>query len=148
MKDFFLDIFEYHHHFNQQLASKISNHINEIPAHLFTLYCHTLNAHQIWNARILLHKKNGVFDMHTIDQCIALDHKNYQNTVHIVQTQDFQTVVEYATSDGRTYRNTIQEILFHVSNHSTHHRGQIIAMFRECQIEPLVTDYIFYKRKS
>ena len=39
-------------------------------------------------------------------------------------------------------------MLFHFVNHSTYHRGQIASNLKEHGIEPLVTDYIFYKRKN
>jgi uncharacterized damage-inducible protein DinB len=47
---------------------------------------------------------------------------------------------------GDTYTNSVQEILFHIINHSTYHRGQIMAQLRESGLEAISTDYIFYKR--
>lgn len=44
------------------------------------------------------------------------------------------------------FTNTIGDILFHIVNHSTYHRGQIASDFRESDIEPLNTDYIMFKR--
>jgi uncharacterized damage-inducible protein DinB len=44
------------------------------------------------------------------------------------------------------FTNTIKDILFHIINHSTNHRGQIAVDFRNNGLEPLVLDYVFYKR--
>jgi uncharacterized damage-inducible protein DinB len=44
------------------------------------------------------------------------------------------------------YINSIQQILFHVANHFSHHKGQIISDLRQSGIDPIVIDYIFYKR--
>ncbi|NNG11293.1 MAG: damage-inducible protein DinB, partial [Arenibacter sp.] len=41
---------------------------------------------------------------------------------------------------------TITDMLFHIINHSTHHRGQISVDLRNNAIEPPVLDYAFYKR--
>jgi uncharacterized damage-inducible protein DinB len=44
------------------------------------------------------------------------------------------------------FSNTIKDILFHMINHSTHHRAQIAMDMRNNKLEPLPLDYIFYKR--
>ncbi|MBL7865765.1 MAG: damage-inducible protein DinB, partial [Cyclobacteriaceae bacterium] len=58
----------------------------------------------------------------------------------------FEKVVQYTNTKGQSFSNTVRDILFHVANHTTHHRGQIISDFRQSGIQPLVTDFIFYIR--
>ena len=55
-------------------------------------------------------------------------------------------MVHYTNTNGQAFDNSVRDILFNVINHSTYHRGQIAREFREYGPEPLVTDYIFYKR--
>ena len=50
-------------------------------------------------------------------------------------------------SKGETFSNKIKDILFHIINHSTYHRAQIATDLKQNGIEPINTDYIFYKRK-
>lgn len=38
--------------------------------------------------------------------------------------------VEFKSLDGTAYHNSIEEIVMHVMNHSTFHRGQLITMLR------------------
>ncbi len=59
---------------------------------------------------------------------------------------DLNKRVEYENSEGRTFANDVKDILFHVVNHSTHHRGQIMMDLRVSGIAPEPLDYIFYKR--
>lgn len=147
MNSFFKQIFEYHHHFNQKLIGEIKNHFNKLPERSFPLFCHVLNAHQIWNARILGHVPSvTVHQVNPIDSCSSMDKDNYVNTLKILDTIALDKVITYKTSKGDEYSNTVQDILFHVGNHSTHHKAQIISDFRQSGIAPLVTDYIFYKR--
>ena len=47
---------------------------------------------------------------------------------------------------GNLFENKIDDILFHIINHSTYHRGQIMMLFRESGLEPIFSDYIFHKR--
>ena len=146
LKPFFQEIFEYHHHFNQKLITEIKAHLSHLPERTLPLFCHTLNAHQIWNARIQNQTPVGVNDVHSIDSCIALDSNNYYDTIKIINNEDMERLVVYKNSKGQQFVNKVQDILFHVANHSTHHKGQIISDFRKEGIDPIVTDYIFYKR--
>jgi uncharacterized damage-inducible protein DinB len=41
-----------------------------------------------------------------------------------------QTVIEYKNTSGKAYSNTVEEIIYHVVNHGTFHRGQIVTMLR------------------
>lgn len=40
-------------------------------------------------------------------------------------------VIEYRNMAGKPFSNTAADILFHVVNHSTFHRGQLVTMMRE-----------------
>jgi uncharacterized damage-inducible protein DinB len=106
-----------------------------------------LNAHQIWNARILKSEEYGVQQQHALEQCALIDETNYTTTLKILETIDLESVITYLTSKGQPFSNSVRDILFHVANHTTHHRGQIVSDFRQAGIPPLVTDYIFYRRK-
>lgn len=143
------EIFEYHHHFNQKLIDELKKHATNLPERTFPLFCHVLNAHQIWNARI----SGGVpfadrMQINPIEACPEIDRSNYLLTLKILDTIDLNKLIAYKTSTGEPFTNTVQDILIHVANHSAHHKGQVISDFRQSGIAPLVTDYIFYKREQ
>lgn len=146
MKTFFKEIFEYHHHFNQALIKEIDKHLNDIPERSSLMFCHMLNAHQIWNARIMLIKEFGVHQTYSLEEAKNIDSLNYKNSLKIISDFDLSTNITYSNSKGDRFVNTVQDILFHATNHHTHHRAQIISDFRQSGITPLATDYIFYKR--
>lgn len=146
MTSLFKDIFTYHHHFNQKLVEEFKLHLANLPERSFPLFCHMLNAHQIWNARILKEQEFGVQQQHTLEQCALIDETNFITTLKILETVDLESVTTYKNSKGQSFSNSVRDILFHVANHTTHHRGQIISDFRQSGIPPLVTDYIFYRR--
>lgn len=56
--------------------------------------------------------------------------------------------VRYVSSEGQKYVSTLDEILTHVFNHSTYHRGQIARLVGECGGRRAVTDYIAITRRS
>ena len=146
MKSLFADIFEYHHYFNQKLADQLFEHKNILPDRTIPLFCHTVNAHQIWNARILNKEAMSVNDVHELADVKKIDSSNYDNTLTILKEKVLQTNIKYKNSKGTSFENTINQILFHISNHFSHHKGQIISDIRQSGLKPMITDYIFYKR--
>jgi uncharacterized damage-inducible protein DinB len=59
----------------------------------------------------------------------------------------FSETVNYSTTTGKAYSNTVEEIVYHLVNHGTFHRGQIITMLRANGFTDLQsTDLIAYLR--
>ncbi len=55
-------------------------------------------------------------------------------------------MVDYVTLDGTAMRTPVWQILLHVVNHGTLHRGQVVGMIRQLGHKPPVTDLIYYYR--
>lgn len=147
MKDFFIEMVSYHHQTNQKLISQLEQNQSNLSPRTIPLFSHMLNAHQIWNARILGNNTFGVNDVHSLVDFQPIDKENFNNTCQIIEDYDLQAEHSYVNSLGQKFQNSIQDILFHACNHHAHHRGQIISDLRQNGIEPILTDYIFYKRK-
>lgn len=146
MKEFFIEIFGYHHYFNGLLIEQLALHETALPQRTYPLFCHVLNASQVWNSRILGLPPLGVHQVHTFSDCTHVNNDIMQGVSSIVEHRDLSETIDYVNTAGKAFSNTIRDILFHSANHATHHKGQIIADFRLSGIEPLVTDYIMYKR--
>lgn len=147
MKLFFKELFEYSHHFNQKLSDVFANSPDKTSEKAVKLFNHLLNAHQIWNNRIGLKQSTwGVWELHDIQDLKNIDKTNYEQTLQILNRSDLNEIISYSNSKGHAYSNSIRDILFHIINHSTYHRGQIATEFKQNGLEPLVVDYIFYKR--
>ena len=146
MKEFFKDIFKYHNHFNQKLIEQLIDNESELPKRTIPLFSHSINAQQIWNARIMKKEQFAVHQLHTLEECMGIDNDNYQQTLKILNERNLDEKINYKNSKGTEFNNSIQQILFHIANHFSHHKGQIISDLRQSGIAPIVTDYIFYKR--
>ncbi|WP_273568905.1 DinB family protein [Maribacter halichondriae] len=122
--------------------------IDSVPAKSLELFSHVLNAHHIWNARILgKPAEYEVWQLHDPKDWGDIHYENQRSSFEIVtDADDFEKRIDYENSEGRLFTNTLQDILFHILNHSTHHRGQMAMDFRANDIEPLKLDYVFYKR--
>ncbi|MBX2930873.1 MAG: hypothetical protein KF781_02870 [Chitinophagaceae bacterium] len=148
MTSFFKELFEYSHHFNQKLFDVFnSSSSDKVPEKSVKLFNHILNAHQIWNNRVDAQQQAfGVWEIHTISNLKNIDQTNYQQTLQILDKCNLTEIINYTNSKGQIFSNSIRDILFHIINHSTYHRAQIATEFKQHGLEPLVTDYIFYKR--
>lgn len=147
MNAFFHQLFDYNFYCNRKLIEACAD-LEPLPGKAGEWFSHLLNAHHIWNARIL--GEPATYEVWQQHDCAAWEDIHYENqrsTFEIITNADgFEHRIEYENVEGRSFANSLQDILFHVINHSTHHRGQIAVAFREAGLEPLQLDYIFYKR--
>lgn len=146
MISFFKELFEYNNHFNQALIAQLLEFSSAAPEKAIYLQNHIINAHQIWNSRLGNGVPFGVYQMHPTAELLALDQQNFKSSLMLIDQLDFESVVTYRNSKGDEFSNTVRDILFHVINHSTYHRAQIATACKANGVNPLTTDYIFYKR--
>lgn len=59
---------------------------------------------------------------------------------------DLQRELAYRTMNGDPYTNRLGDLLTHVANHSTYHRGQLTTMLRQVGAAPPSTDLIVFLR--
>ena len=58
---------------------------------------------------------------------------------------DFQRVYTIALRNEVTLSLTVEQILFHIFNHETHHRAQISMALQQCGVDPPEFDFVFLK---
>ncbi len=146
MKTFFKELFDYNNHFNTKLAKLILANQRNTPKKSIQLFCHILNAHEIWNSRIQ-GKANvyRVWDIHNPNDFHEIIRLNGETTNTIIEKLPLNEMIEYSKSKTQ---KKISDVLFHIINHSTYHRGQIATEFKENGIEPIPTDFVHYERKG
>ncbi|UKB77266.1 DinB family protein [Chryseobacterium sp. MEBOG07] len=146
MKEKLIDLFEYTYHFNREMIKVISENKEALDEKTISLINHTINAQQIWNARILGEITFEVWQINLFESLDEINHGNFLKSIDIINNLDLEKRIEYQNSRGTKFDNSIFEMLFHAVNHSTYHRGQINSLLKQNGIPPLLTDYIFYKR--
>jgi uncharacterized damage-inducible protein DinB len=55
--------------------------------------------------------------------------------------------IQYKDLKGNSYETPLWQIILHVVNHATHHRGQVSAMIRAMGHTPPPVDLIYYYRE-
>jgi len=147
MKSLFHQLFDYNFYCNKKLIEQCTG-LKKVPKKTRSLFSHILNAHHIWNMRLINKPwEYEVWQEHLLKDWQDLHYDNQRTTFEIINnTTDFEKRVDYQTTAGRVFGNEVKDILFHMVNHATHHRGQIVTNLRAKDIAPEPMDYIIYKR--
>ncbi|RYG00784.1 MAG: damage-inducible protein DinB [Chitinophagaceae bacterium] len=149
MKSFFIELFEYTNTYNLKLEEVINGNSSRVSERTIKVFNHMLDAHQIWNNRVNpVDKQFGVWATHPATKWKEIIARNYEQSGYILNNFDLEAEVEYQNSRGDKFTNFVKDMLFQVINHSTYHRGQLASQFREVGLEPLMSEYIFFKRRT
>jgi len=58
--------------------------------------------------------------------------------------ESLRAVIDYVNTRGESFAYTLWQMLQHVVNHSTYHRGQITMMLRQLGATPVATDLLVF----
>lgn len=150
MKDHFLHLFEYNDWANKLVLNAISDsRISD--QRIFLLFSHTIIAQILWLNRVNQEKYEfkdfwQLLSREEMDNLSKRSTDNWKSFIKTKQEVDLQSEVSYVNSKGKSYKNTLAQIMTHVINHSTYHRAQISARLRGEGITPPLTDYIAFFR--
>ena len=84
----------------------------------------------------------------TTKALFAENHQHWNNFWANFQADQFDDKVSYTNSQGKAYSNTVKDIVTHNVNHATYHRAQINQLLRQNGYEPVLTDFIAYRREK
>jgi len=147
MKSYFLELFDYNHQMNLNFSEVIIQSGGAVPEPCIKLFSHVLNAHHIWNSRILDEDARlAVWEISLPDAWENINLDNYKTTRELMDLFELDRVIAYQNSKGVSFEGNLRDIHFHVLNHSNYHRAQIASALKANNITPPISDYIFYKR--
>ena len=148
MKQYFKELLDYSHYYNLEVIKKFNDGDLEfmIPERAIKLLSHTLNAQKIWNDRIAGEKDRvDVWGDIKVEEMERAESLNFEETIGVLEKEDLDRIVQFQNSKGESYQNSVRDIIFHIINHSTYHRGQIATEFRKQGIDPVVSDFVYYR---
>lgn len=138
----FQDYLEYNQNCNQLLIDNFLENTSIRTEKGINLLNHILNAHKIWTARILNLNEFEVWQINANNQLLNINSENYITNLRILDEKSPDQNIRYTNSKGNHFENPIREIFFHF----IYHRGQLVMLTKTSGLEPINTDYIFYKR--
>ena len=116
---------------------------------------HLWDAEAIWWQRLKLaehvNPPSVNFSGSIVELCNNLARSSGQWEDWIINTNELNIthVFAYQNSKKEQFKQPVYEMLLHLFNHQTYHRGQIITMFHELGVEGIPgTDFILYIRSK
>ncbi|MEO0900201.1 MAG: DinB family protein [Bacteroidota bacterium] len=143
----FPDLFSYDNEANKDFIDLILQQ-EVLPERIHVLMSHIFNAQDIWVSRMLEKKPSyGVWERHEPSTYHGIREQLQARIKDVLSGGNLTQEVHYTNSQGKAFLNTRLQILFHLINHGTQHRGQIAALLSESGIKPPSNDYIFRRRQ-
>ena len=133
-------------------------HQKEIPSSFNSLektVLHMWNAESVWWQRMKLQERiigpmenfNG--KMEDAIEGLTLQNKQWNEWINKAQEHHLEHVFQYQNFKGEQFKQPIYQMLLHLFNHGTYHRGQIVNMLRQLGVEKIPqTDFIVWSRKK
>ena len=150
MRDHFIELFRYDRWANERLLEAVkSNGLED--KRILELLIHVVSAQLIWLHRVedLPTSPFPVWEIYKLGELKSMYNESnlrWNDLLKSRKINSLEEVIQYKNSKGREYESTLKEIITHLLNHGTHHRGQIMMLLRGNGITPPPNDYIVFKR--
>lgn len=161
MKEDILRIWDYNFWASERFTAKLQNFSEEEFCRDLGDGCgsvrdklgHILGADKVWLERIQ-GKVNPFLPASEIKDIrfyMDLSEKiqsDYKKILNELTEENLQNRISYKNLKGLDFSTPLFEILLHVANHATYHRGQAASLVRRIKGSPPVTDMIEYFRSK
>jgi len=116
---------------------------------------HMWDAESIWWQRLKLSERilrasdsfNGTFSEAAAN--LLQQNKQWNEWVMNAQEHMLQHSFIYQNSKREQFKQPVYQMLLHLFNHNTYHRGQLVIMLRQVGVENIpATDFIVWSRKK
>jgi len=128
----------------------------EVPSSFKGLYSTTLHmwdAESIWWQRMKLHERivipseNVKGKMKDIANGLLQQNQLWEDWVKNASSHSLEHVFQYQNSRKEQFKQPIWQMVLHVFNHGTYHRGQLVNILRQLAVEKVpATDFIIWSR--
>ena len=115
----------------------------------FALAAHIQAARLLWLSRLAgTPAPDRIFfdraELGEIERMTADADAGWDRFVDNLSIEELGSIARYTSQAGNAHECTAADIITHVINHGTYHRGQIAMLVAQASGEPAVSDFIFY----
>jgi uncharacterized damage-inducible protein DinB len=122
---------------------------------LYATVLHMWDAESAWWQRIKLHERILVpsenFNpsmQEVVNGLLQQDHM-WEQWINNATTPALEHVVAYQNSKREQFKQPVFQIILHVFNHCTYHRGQLVTMLRALGVDKIPPmDFVVWSRKK
>lgn len=144
-----LDKLDFNRWADNEIFSVIKGH--DLTEEIRLAISHNFNALDIW-----IHRMNGsvsstpVWQEHDRKDWSKLFDQAFFQILNLINQKEISEIIAYKNLEGTAHQASILDILTHLVNHSTYHRGQVIKLLQKEGLPTLSTDFInyTYQRKN
>ena len=163
MKKVFVQYAAYNIWANQRMTDCISNlsdeqinkEINSSFKSIYATLLHMLDAENIWWQRVKLQEQIDVPSVNFKGSVLELagilmkQSKQWKEWIDLATDAALEHEFIYRNTKKEQFKQPVCEVLLHLFNHQSYHRGQLITMFRQVGLEQVPnTDLIAFLRKK
>ena len=163
MKEIILQYAAYHQWANQLLLTTVltlseeqqQQEIRNSFSSVYKTVLHLLDAESIWWQRMKLQEKierpsdGFTGSMQTLSSLLQQQDRQWQEWVTAASEHALQHEFIYYNSRKERFKQPVYQMLLHLFNHGTYHRGQLVTMLRQLGVEKIPpTDFIVWSRKK
>jgi uncharacterized damage-inducible protein DinB len=110
---------------------------------------HIYAADRIWLSRVLVEPRATFIDPEDRDLTLLQTewpalHQRWKLWLRDFKDDDVLRVIDFKNTKGHSYAMPVWQILLHVVNHGTHHRGQVSGFLRAMDRMPPPLDLMAY----
>jgi uncharacterized damage-inducible protein DinB len=133
----------------------IHKEMNSSFGSIYKTVVHLMDVESIWWQRLKLQEHvewpgksfNGNFE--ELSQQLLLHSKQWNDWIQSTNELNLIYVFAYQNSKKEHFKQPVYEMLLHLFNHQTFHRGQLVTMLRQNGIEKIpATDFIVFSRSK
>ena len=131
--------------------------IEEQNRYLYTSYhgvletlVHIYKADRVWlsrldgSPRLTLADLGETFTLDTLALAWATTHAGFESWAGALTDDAVTGILKYVNLQGNSYELPVWQVILHVVNHASYHRGQITTMLRQLNHKPIGTDLAAY----
>ena len=122
---------------------------------LRTTFLHMWDAESIWWQRLKLHERiivpseNFKGTLRDITNGLLQQNNQWHDWINSASELALEHVFHYQNSKKEMFKQPVYQVLLHIFNHGTYHRGQIVNILRQLGIDKIpATDFIVFSRKK
>lgn len=161
MKEILLQFSAYNIWANQKIMEVIlalpdEKQVAEVPSSFNSLYktiLHMWDAESAWwqrmklQERLVIPSENFNGTMKDVINGLMQQSNQWLDWISSASDIALDHVFQYQNSKKEQFKQPIYQMVLHIFNHGTYHRGQLINMLRQLGVEKLPqTDFIIYSR--
>ena len=148
MKDYFLKLYQYNAWANQRVIECLDRQQVK-DEKILCIFGHLVCAQLIWFNRLKGLPKSSLqlWGNYSVFELKSIAEEASRSWLGFIAEEDqFDRVLKYTNYVGDYYETNIRDLMTHLVNHCTYHRGQVAVLLREKRFEPVNTDFVTYDR--